>query len=360
MRRRTWVVVGVVATAAFALALAAALAATSHTEAKGTGLIAAKADPDSSADKAGIANEGPNGTWEAQQEAERAYPASSIPAEATLNSIATFNSLEKKGKGKGKGAWQSIGARQAKYPAVLDQFLGGGKEYTASGRVTALALGGCKSKNKCRLYLGAAGGGIWVTDRAFDGANGHWKFTSGSFATNAIGSLLVDPKDPTGDTVYAGTGEPNASGDSEAGLGIYKSTDGGDTWALVPGSQLFQDRAVSSLAFDKDGNLLVGLASAIRGVSSVTGGAIGCPTPAGCAVRGVYRQTGSTFTLLRATNIRGTVEVAVDPNNSNILYQSSFAEGIWRSLDNGVSWTQILPALNPANNALEWNIGIAM
>ena len=105
------------------------------------------------------------------------------------------------------------------------------------------------------------------------------------------------------------------------------------------------------MAFDKDGNLLIGLASAIRGISSVTGGAVGCPTPHGCAVRGIYRQTGATWTLLRATNIRGTNEVAVDPNNSNILYQSSFAEGIWRSLDNGATWTQIKPALNPANNA---------
>src|SRR5204862_417314 len=50
---------------------------------------------------------------------------------------------------------------------------------------------------------------------------------SGSFATNAIGTLTYDAA--TG-ALYAGTGEPNASGDSEAGFGIYKSTDGGNTW----------------------------------------------------------------------------------------------------------------------------------
>jgi hypothetical protein len=99
------------------------------------------------------------------------------------------------------------------------------------------------------------------------------------------------------------------------------------------------------MAFDGSGNLLIGLASAIRGVSSVTGGAVGCPTPNGCAVRGVYRQTGSSFTLLRATNIRGTTKVAVDPNNPNILYQSSFQEGVWRSLDNGTTWAQIKTTL---------------
>jgi len=310
--------------------------------------FAVKGDPDSAADKAGIANEGPGGTYEAQQEALRAYPADVVPDVATQNSIATFTSLKRHGNA--KGSWVSIGPSQAKYPPLLDQFLAGGNEYTASGRVTALAIAGCKSNGICRLYVGAAGGGVWRGD-AKDTGDTNWTYVGGPLGTNAVGSLLVDPSDASGNTVYVGTGEPNASGDSEAGTGIYKTTDGGDTWTLVPGTDLFRDRAVSTLAFDKDGNLLVGLASAIRGVSSVTGGAIGCPTPHGCAVRGVYRQTGATWTLLRATNIRGTTEVAVDPNDPNILYQSSFAEGIWRSLNNGTTWTQIKPALNPANNA---------
>ena len=332
-----------------AAAVIAARLTTSSTRAHGARLgFAVKGDPDSAADKAGIANEGPGGTYEAQQEALRAYPADVVPDVATQNSIATFTSLKRHGNA--KGSWVSIGPSQAKYPPLLDQFLAGGNEYTASGRVTALAIAGCKSNGICRLYVGAAGGGVWRGD-AKDTGDTNWTYVGGPLGTNAVGSLLVDPSDASGNTVYVGTGEPNASGDSEAGTGIYKTTDGGDTWTLVPGTDLFRDRAVSTLAFDKDGNLLVGLASAIRGVSSVTGGAIGCPTPHGCAVRGVYRQTGATWTLLRATNIRGTTEVAVDPNDPNILYQSSFAEGIWRSLNNGTTWTQIKPALNPANNA---------
>jgi hypothetical protein len=342
--------------AAGAAFLAARFTQTGASSAKKTGLALNKfstGDPDASAqDKAGIANEGPNSTYEAQQEAQRAYPAESVPTAATANSISTFSSL--KTHGKGKGDWQPIGPSQAKYPAVLDQFLAGGKPYTASGRVTALAIGGCKKQHKCRLYLGAAGGGIWAADKATgDAGNVKWEFKSGSFATNAIGALLVDPADATGDTVYAGTGEPNASGDSEAGMGIYKSTDGGDNWTLVPGSIIFRDRAVSSLALDGAGNLLVGLASAIRGVSSVTGGSVGCFTPTsppGCSTRGVWRQNGATFTLLRATNIRGTTEVAVDPNNPSVLYQASFAEGVWRSLNNGTTWTQIKSALNPTRS----------
>jgi hypothetical protein len=331
--------------------VAAAVSSSGSSSVKGDAGWAAKShDPDANRkDMAGIANEGPDATYAAQQEAERAYPADSVPVIATENSISTFSSL--KGHGHGEGSWQSIGPSQAKYPAVLDQFLAGGKPYTASGRVTALAIGGCKKHNRCSLYLGAAGGGVWVADKGDDDeGNVHWQFKSGSFGTNAIGSLLVDPSDPSGNTVYAGTGEGNASGDSEAGLGIYKSTDGGDSWTFVPGSDSFRDRAVSTMALDKDGNLLVGLTSAIRGVSSVTGGAVGCFTPTsppGCQPRGLYRQTGATFTRIFTATSRGVNKVALDPNNAAVLYAASFAQGVWRSLDNGTTWAQIKTALNP-------------
>lgn len=309
----------------------------------------AKGDPDAIEMTVGNGNEkGPQTEADAEF-IERAYPAEEIPLDATLNAQAAFNQIKAKGVGKGKnvpGQWTLVGPSTANYPGVLTF---SSADYTTSGRITALAIAPNCSNNKCRLYVGAAGGGVWRTDNALSGG-ANWDFVSGSFATNAIGSLLVDPSDATGNTVYAGTGEPNASGDSEAGMGIYKTTDGGKNWTLVPGSNLFRDRAVSTMVLDGNGNLLIGLASAVRGVSSVTGGAVGCPTPNGCAVRGVYRQTGSSFTLLRATNIRGTTKVAVDPNNSNILYQSSFAEGVWRSLDNGATWTQIKTALNPAFN----------
>ncbi len=333
MSKRTWVVGGLVVALALAGVVVAGMAASSHSAAK-AGSIQAKGE--SAWYKAGVSNEGPSSTYEAQEAALRAYPAESIPAEATANAQATFAAAFKKGKKVGQ--WTSIGPNKAEYPAFLDQFLAGGKPYTASGRVTALAIGGCKKNNKCMLYLGAAGGGVWVADNATEGGgNLHWQFKSGSFGTNAIGSLLVDPADPSGNTVYAGTGEANASGDSEAGVGIYKSTDGGDTWTLVPGSGIFKDRAVGTLALDGSGNLLAGVASAIRGVSSVTGGAVGCPTssfPVVCTSRGVWRFAGGSWTLLRPTGIRGTTKVAVDPNNPNVLYQSSFAEGVWRSVNN--------------------------
>ena len=55
----------------------------------------------------------------------------------------------------------------------------------------------------------------------------HVGAASDGMDSNAIGSLTVDPNDASGNTIYAGTGEPNGSGDSEAGVGLYKSTNGG-------------------------------------------------------------------------------------------------------------------------------------
>ena len=226
--------------------------------------------------------------------------------------------------------------------------------------MTALAIGGCKNDKSARCTSAPPAAASGSTDKALDGGDVHWKFISGSLGTNAIGSLLVDPDDPSGNTVYAGTGEPNASADSEAGLGIYKSTDGGDTWSFVPGSDIFRDRAIGALAFDKDHNLLVGLTSAIRGVSSVSsGGAIGCNTPTtppGCnsaasTGRRVQRSRGSSRACSPSgAATRGVTDVELDPWNSNTIYLASFQQGVWRSTDNGATWTQIKTALNAAQN----------
>jgi hypothetical protein len=155
-----------------------------------------------------------------------------------------------------------------------------------------------------------------------------------------------------------GTGEPNAAVDNEAGVGIYKSTDAGQTWTLVPGSDVFNQRAVGALAIDNQGRLLAGVAGAVRGV---------CQTSQGCALsssstthplatRGLYRQNGASFTriftsaLASGAATRGVVQVQLDPNTSSTIYLSSFQQGVWRSIDNGTTWTQIKGALDPALN----------
>ncbi|MEP6640047.1 MAG: exo-alpha-sialidase [Chloroflexota bacterium] len=339
--------------------LAAAITLGGSSSARGVHMLAftkgepdAVAKPGNEAYAAGLPEGRTPETAAEQDYANRAYPADTIPFQATLNSQSTFNTLKKHGNKKNPGAWQLIGPDQAKYPALLDQFLAGGKPYVASGRVTAMGIAQNCGEGHCRLYLAAAGGGVWVTDKALhSNPSQRWEFTSGSFLTNAIGSLLVDPSDPSGNTVYAGTGEPNASGDSEAGMGIYKTTDGGDSWVRVAGSEFFQGRAISSLALDNSGNLLAGVARAVRGISSVTGGVTSNPPPP-MAAFGVYRQTGPTFTQIwnAPGSIRGVTQVVTDPTHAGIIYASAFQDGVYRSLNNGTTWSQIFAATNPAFN----------
>src|SRR5438309_1568817 len=103
--------------------------------------------------------------------------------------------------------------------------------------------------------------------------------------------------------------------------------------------------------FDNAHNLLVPIASAIRGVSSVTSGASSSgATGHPLVTRGLYRQTGATFTLIRpivaVATARGSTTVRVDPTHPDVIYVNEFSQGIWRSIDNGVKWTQIKTPLN--------------
>ncbi len=296
--------------------------------------------PGRSSEAAPVAeSKNPDSSPEVEAYLLRAYPDTEISGDATLAAKAGWAALN--ASAHSAGNWQLIGPSKATYPAVLDPFLFDGAQYVASGRVTAMRIAPNCTKQNCTLYVAAAGGGVWRTHKALNGSN--WQFVSGSFGINAIGSLLIDPADPTGNTVYAGTGEPNASGDSEAGVGIYKTTDGGQTWALVPGSDKFFQRAIGQMDFDNAGNLLVPIASSVRGVSSVTSGAsssgaTGHPLP----TRGLYRQTGATFTrIFTSAPVRGSTTVKVDPTHPGVIYINDFSRGVWRSIDNGTSFTQI-------------------
>lgn len=65
------------------------------------------------------------------------------------------------------------------------------------------------------------------------------------------GAIAVDPKDPTGETIYVGTGAPNRSGDDLYGSGILKSTDGGNTFQLIATGSVDNPEAFFREAFAK-------------------------------------------------------------------------------------------------------------
>jgi hypothetical protein len=335
--------------------------------------------------------------------AHRAYPAKDVPMKATLNAIASFRRVQAMSMGKPSvGTWQSIGPSKADVPDVLTF---SGTEYFASGRVTALAIDPSCSSRRCSVWVGAAGGGVWRTDNALSGNGPSWTFISDSFGTNAIGTLTFDA---TNNALYAGTGEANASGDSEAGIGIYKSTDGGNSWTLLastigpittfsPGNppvsngtytgNAFLGRSISSIVVDPTNasHLFVSSSRGVRGISSVTGGTTTNPptprppfglfesTDGGATFSFIWDGGGSCPTTCNGTDplatIRGVNHVALDPGwngtTNKIVYAGAFGPtgvagsgGVWRSTDGAVTWTQIKSALdvNPNTDRAEFAV----
>jgi hypothetical protein len=241
-----------------------------------------------------------------------------------------------------------------------------GRATTNSGRVTAMAIDpNCgEAGHGCRVWVGAAGGGVW---RTADGlaATPTWTATSDGMASNAIGSLTVDPNDASGDTVYAGTGEPNGSGDSEAGVGLYRSTDGGDSWSLVSGSRAVAlDRSIGAVLVDPadPDHILIGTDVARHGSSSANGGRF---TPPNAPALGIYESTdgGASFSLAfsRPPNpatsstgvdwFQGSVnKLGVDPSDRTTVYAAIVGYGIWRRaphIDGDSAWHQVFSTRNP-------------
>ena len=317
-----------------------------------------------------------------EEYAKRAYPAAYIPFELTRNAHAGWSNATARALARitqPLGQWTLVGPSSANDPEVLTF---SGAPYTTSGRVTGLALAPNCSQDHCTLYLAAAGGGIWKTNRALDTSpSQNWHFISASFATNAIGTLVIDPTDSTGNTLYAGTGESHASADSEAGFGIYKTTDGGNTWThlaahtdvpagsgvdcdavfgVPPGTFGFQTapaysgpafdgRAISSIIIDRNNPnvLYVGSTRAVRGVSSVLSGGVVTLAP-GLPPYGIWKSTdgGANFTLLNYQDVclnptlpgsagiiqasfgstRGVNRVKFDPSTSSTIYAAAFPQ----------------------------------
>jgi hypothetical protein len=339
--------------------------------------------------------------------AHRAYPAKDVPMQATVNALAGFRHVQRmsmsRRAGPGtSGTWQLIGPDKANNPDILTF---SGAQYFTSGRITALAIDPSCSTRRCRVWAGAAGGGVWRTDNALSGNGASWTFISDSFGTNAIGTLTFNAAN---NTLYAGTGEPNASGDSEAGIGIYKSTDGGNTWTALaatigpitttsPGTgsngtygpgNAFLGRSISAIVVDPTDatHLFVSSSRGVRGVSSVTGGATTNP-PTARPPFGLFESHdgGATFSFIwdggdgcpatcNGTNskatIRGVNEVALDPGwdgtTNKIVYGGAFGPtgaagsgGVWRSTDGGSTWTQIKTALNITRSADRASFAVA-
>src|SRR5438445_3406644 len=185
-------------------------------------------------------------------------------------------------------------------------------------------------------YFGSTGGGVWKTT---DGGQ-TWKPVSDGFFGGTVGAIAVAPSDPA--VVYAGTGEETVRGNVSPGAGMWKSTDAGKTWTHIG---LDDSQHIGRIRVHPNNPDLVYVAA--------MGHAFG-PSD----MRGLYRSRdgGKTWDrILFVSRDAGAVDLAMDPSNPRILYASTWrfrrgpyffesgGEGsaLWKSTDGGDTWKEL-------------------
>ncbi len=213
-----------------------------------------------------------------------------------------------------------------------------------SGRVTAIAV---HPTNENIVYVGAAQGGVF---RSLDGG-ATWTAIMDDSLSLAIGSIAIDPLDPT--TLFVGTGEGNLSGDSFFGVGLYIIKHADTTPTLLGpfnldggGNDVFTGRAITRvLVSPTDDNIV--FVSTTSGIGGIGADSIPSVITANLPSRGLYRSTNvmsnaPTFTKIKVQPAnggnRGISDLAFDPTNPNVLLAGvvGFSTngndgGIWRS-----------------------------
>lgn len=198
------------------------------------------------------------------------------------------------------------------------------------------------------FYIGVNNGGVWKTKDY----GRTWKPIFDEQPTGSIGDVVVSPSNPN--VIYVGSGEGLQRPDLSVGDGIYKSTDGGKTWANIG---LKNAQQIGGLAIDpKDENRLFVAA-------------LGHPYGAN-EERGVYRTTdgGKTWErVLYKDENTGAIQVTIDPNNSNIVYADLWAgrqgpwengawngkeSGLFKSMDGGTTWKKLTTGLPTTEQGL--------
>ncbi len=200
--------------------------------------------------------------------------------------------------------------------------------------------------NPAIYYMGADGGGVWKTT---DGGV-TWKPIFDGESTAPIGALAVAPSNPK--VIYVGTGVNSVFGDISYGNGVYKSTNGGESWQHIG---LEDTRHIGRVLVDP------------RNPDVVLVAAMG-HTYGPNEERGVFRSTdgGKNWKkVLFKDNTTGAIDLCYEPGNPQVVYATLWhsiwkpdvrdapfepGSGLYKSKDGGITWTQVsgggLPTAN--------------
>ncbi len=216
-----------------------------------------------------------------------------------------------------------------------------------SGRIAALD-GYSDPSGKITLFVGSASGGVW---KSTDGAT-TFKPVFDDQPVQSIGAVAVDPSNHQ--NVWVGTGEAWTRNSVSIGDGVYRSTDGGESWTHVG---LAESERIAKLIVDP---------RASETVYACVPGKLWSDS----AERGVYKTTdgGKSWTLVLkgANSSTGCGSVAMDPSNPDVLVaglwdfrrqgwtfrsggngpKAASGSGLYRSTDAGKTWTELTTQAN--------------
>jgi hypothetical protein len=303
------------------------------------------------------------------------------PFIAFANARKDWKAIRARGADPAEGPWipygPTNGVNDPTNPYRDRSVYNAGTENFGGRTVHAVISPNCTT-GQCTLWIANANGGVWRTANAL-APEPTWAYVSPTFDQNNVSALELDPSDSSLQTLWAGTGEPNACGSGcEVGVGVYQTKDGGGSWRGPLGASSFSGRAVGTLEV-KPGDsatIFAGSGRATRGISNTCCGGTDALVP-GAPHFGVYRSSneGQTWELVSqgATALctashpdvvslnqtpcspRGARRVKIDPVDPNTVYASFFARGIWRSRSSGDpgTWEQIMARVGPATATTE-------
>lgn len=190
------------------------------------------------------------------------------------------------------------------------------------------------------ILTGTAGGGIFKTT---DGGD-NWLPITDDLTHLPIAHIVFDPTEPN--VLYAGTGDVNIGGTVWIGNGVYKSTDGGESWNYLG---LQECRIVSKIAVNPENP------------QQIFVGTMGVPFETNNN-RGLYRSNDGGITweqVLFVSDDSGIIDLVMNPENPSVLYAANFNRirtslfsvasgeeaGIYKTTDGGDTWTELTNGL---------------
>lgn len=213
------------------------------------------------------------------------------------------------------------------------------------GRLTSIV---CDPANADRVWVGAAGGGVWFSPDSGRSWHAQWHAQD----VLNVGALAMDPGDTN--VLFCGTGEANLSADSYPGVGLYKTADAGATWVLLASAgRTGLPRRIGAIAVDPFDSRHLVLGGVGHDRHADPGGVFTSRDGGVSWVRETFVSVQNYWchAVVFHPKKRGTLFVTVTEQGGR--------NGIWRSTDGGATWKHLAAGLPEAPSIHRTSLAIS-